>query len=62
MLTLKPSDKPCFLCGSTEDTGEVRMKDRSFQGILCKRHVFEVMSKKKKENYGVPSAPSGGKN
>ena len=55
MLTLKLSEKACFLCGATEDTAEVKMKDKSFQGVLCKNHVFQVLKKREKE---VPSAPA----
>ena len=49
MLVLKLSDKPCFLCGAAEDTAEVKMKDKSFQGVLCKNHVFQVLKKQRKE-------------
>lgn len=40
------SDKPCFLCVSHEDTVEVRFKDRTFAGVVCKEHLFELMKKR----------------
>lgn len=40
------SDKPCFLCASHEDTVEVRFKDRTFVGVVCKEHLFELMKKR----------------
>ena len=40
------SDKPCFLCGSSNDAVEVRFKDRSFAGVVCKDHLFELMKKR----------------
>lgn len=44
MLTIvRLSQKPCFLCGSQEDTVEVRFKDRTFAGVVCKNHLFELM-------------------
>jgi len=42
------SDKPCFLCASHEDTVEVRFKDRTFAGVVCKEHLFELMKKRAK--------------
>ena len=39
------SDKPCFLCDSQEDTVEIRFKDRTFAGVVCKEHLFELMKK-----------------
>ena len=47
MVTIvRLSDKPCFLCNSTEDTAEVRFKDRTFSGVVCKEHLFELMKKR----------------
>jgi hypothetical protein len=44
MVTIiRMSDKPCFLCNTTEDTAEVRFKDRSFSGVVCKNHLFQLM-------------------
>jgi len=40
------SDKPCFLCGCHEDTVEVRFKDRSFVGVVCKDHLFQLMKRR----------------
>ena len=49
MLVLKLSDKPCFLCGAAEDTAEVKMKDKSFQEVICKNHIFQVLKKQRKK-------------
>ncbi len=47
MVTIvRMSDKPCFLCNSVEDTAEVRFKDRTFSGVVCKQHLFELMKKR----------------
>jgi hypothetical protein len=49
MVTIvRLSDKPCFLCGATEDTAEVRFKDRTFAGVVCKNHLFQLMKKRSK--------------
>ena len=47
MVTIvRLSEKPCFLCNSKEDTAEVRFKDRTFSGVVCKQHLFELMKKR----------------
>ena len=43
---LRFSEKPCFLCGGQEDTVEVRFKDRSFAGVVCKEHLFQLMKRR----------------
>lgn len=49
MVTIvRLSDKPCFLCNSHEDTAEVRFKDRTFSGVVCKQHLFELINKRVK--------------
>lgn len=48
------SDKPCFLCGSHDEAVEVRFKDRSFVGVVCKEHLFQLL---KKRPAVVPSEP-----
>jgi hypothetical protein len=51
MVTIvRLSDKPCFLCGSTEDAAEVRFKDRTFAGVVCKEHLFQLMKKHKSKS------------
>jgi hypothetical protein len=40
------SEKPCFLCGGREDAVEVRFKDRSFSGVVCKEHLFQLMKRR----------------
>ena len=40
------SEKPCFLCASHDDAVEVRFKDRSFVGVVCKEHLFQLMKRR----------------
>ena len=40
------SDKPCFLCGCHDDAVEVRFKDRTFAGVVCKEHLFQLMKRR----------------
>jgi len=47
---LRFSDKPCFLCGSHDDAVEVRFKDRSFAGVVCKEHLFQLMKRRFQAN------------
>lgn len=46
MITIKLSNKPCFLCGGTTHVVEARFKDGTFTGALCKDHLFERMEAK----------------
>ncbi len=47
MVTIvRLTDKPCFLCGTHDDTAEVRFKDRTFTGVVCKEHLFQLMKKR----------------
>ena len=47
MVTIvRLSDKTCFLCANKEDTVEVRFKDRTFSGVVCKEHLFQLLKKK----------------
>lgn len=47
MVTIvRLSTKPCFLCGSHQNTVEVRFKDRTFAGIVCKDHLFQLLQKR----------------
>ena len=49
MVTIvRLAEKPCFLCGSHEDTAEVRFKDRTFIGVICKNHLFQLLKKRSK--------------
>ena len=53
MVTIvRLTDKPCFLCNSQKDKAEVRFKDRTFAGVVCKDHLFELLRKRT-----VPSPP-----
>ncbi len=40
------TDKPCFLCNARKDTAEVRFKDRTFAGVVCKDHLFQLLQKR----------------
>ena len=46
MVTIKPSDKPCFWCGTTTHVVEAKFKDGTFTGVLCKEHLFERIEAK----------------
>ena len=49
MVTIvRLSDKPCFLCGVQEDSVEVRFKERTFAGVVCKNHLFQLLKKRSK--------------
>ena len=54
------SDKPCFLCGSSDDAVEVRFKDRSFAGVVCKEHLFELMKRQFPSEKKAKSAQAAG--
>jgi len=46
MITIKLSNKPCFLCGTTSHVVDARFKDGTFSGTICKEHLFERMEAK----------------
>jgi len=47
MVTIvRLTDKACFLCASKEDTVEVRFKDRTFSGVVCKEHLFQLLKRR----------------
>ena len=52
------SDKPCFLCGSSDDAVEVRFKDRSFAGVVCKEHLFQLLKRNSQKFTPKPAAAS----
>lgn len=50
MLTIKcPSDKPCFICGTSERTADVSFADKTFRGVLCMEHIYEKLRPEKSE-------------
>lgn len=60
MLTIKsPSDKPCFICGVSSETVQVKFQDHSFAGVLCMKHIYEKV--KPKGSARAESKDSGGK-
>lgn len=47
MLVIKgPSEKPCFIRGSTDQVRMVRFEDKTFSGTLCMKHIAEKTSGK----------------
>ena len=47
MVTIiRLTDKPCFLCNSPKDTVEVRFKDRTFAGVVCMEHLFQLLHRR----------------
>ena len=49
MLEIKgPSEKSCFICGSTQDVRLVKFADKTFAGTLCMKHIAEKTSNKLK--------------
>ena len=47
MVTIiRLTNKPCFLCNSAKDTVEVRFKDRTFSGVVCMEHLFQLLRKR----------------
>lgn len=45
MLNVKLSDKPCVFCGAKTDTAVVKSKEHDFQGVVCGKHLFDVLRK-----------------
>jgi hypothetical protein len=43
---LGKSDKPCFLCGTSERTVSVKFRDGCFAGTLCMEHLYERLEEK----------------
>lgn len=44
MLIIKQlTDKKCFMCKTTEHTADVKFKDGTFIGVLCKDHLWQAM-------------------
>lgn len=39
------SKRPCFLCGKN-DAAEVKFKDGTFTGTICREHLWERVVKK----------------
>ncbi len=42
--TVHFSDKPCFECKTTEMTFKVNLKDGTFKGVLCGKHLHEQLA------------------
>lgn len=58
MLIIKePSEKPCFICNSKEETRVVKFEDKTFSGVLCMKHIAEKTSGKPSHVPGERSQP-----
>lgn len=42
--TVTKSDQPCFMCKSTAVTFFAKLKDKSFAGYICAKHLHEALS------------------
>lgn len=42
--TIQFSDKPCFDCKTTDMTFKVNLKDGTFKGVLCGKHLHEQLA------------------
>jgi len=45
MFTGKLASQGCFLCGKRDDTLDVKMKDKSFQGVVCIEHLLQILKR-----------------
>jgi hypothetical protein len=41
--TVKISDKPCVLCKCKEHTLWMKLKDGTFQGVVCLKHMLALL-------------------
>ena len=41
--TIKLSDKPCCLCKATDNTVNMKLKDGTFQGVVCPKHLYQFL-------------------
>ena len=58
MLQIKgPADKPCFICGSSQETRVVKFEDKTFSGVLCMKHIAEKTNGKVLHAQGEASKP-----
>ncbi|MGD9723592.1 MAG: hypothetical protein AB7O59_19820 [Pirellulales bacterium] len=48
--TVKVSEQPCFFCGKTEKTSEMKLKNKRFAGIVCVEHYYQVLLKGEESN------------
>lgn len=42
--TVKLSEKPCVLCKSADRTLWLKLKDGTFQGVVCFKHMYALLS------------------
>jgi len=58
LIVVALSDKPCFICQKRDGTAEVRFRDGTFNGVLCRDHAWERLRppKDKKETTRAPGA------
>jgi hypothetical protein len=59
MVSVKLSDKMCVFCGAKENTALAKSKEHDFQGVVCGKHLFELLRKwEHSESHGQPSPGS----
>jgi len=56
MFTGTVSEKKCFLCSSM-DSLEVKFKDKSFAGIVCWKHLKELVTRDEASSDSRTSKP-----
>jgi len=42
--TVAVTDRPCFICGK-KDTLELKLKDKTFQGVVCWEHAQQILKR-----------------
>ena len=50
MLTVKLSKNPCVFCGKLEDTALAKSKEHDFSGVVCSKHLFDLLRKWEQSN------------
>jgi hypothetical protein len=43
VATIKLSEKPCVLCKSKEHTIFLKLKDGTFRGVVCLKHMLRLL-------------------
>jgi len=61
MLNVKPSDKPCFLCGKAERTVDVKFKNGTLSGVVCWDELYALMMKQNGQSKPAALVGSGEK-
>ncbi|QDT46141.1 hypothetical protein Pan258_01580 [Symmachiella dynata] len=56
MYTIKTSDNQCFLCTET-DTVEAKAKDKTFAGVVCWKHLQQLVKRNETSSDSRTSQP-----